>query len=412
MLILSINGVLFWVVLFWNKRLRMLSKSGMRMVSHRLCKGHDRRLTICALPDLEAAAALAGMPVAIVKSEEEWQATPHGSIMSSLPIVNTRYVPTSAPPKPFPPNPKRPLEGLKVLCATHAIAGPTVGRTLAEHGASVLQVMFTHGFEHNFVYTYANLGTASTRLNFHKESDKARMWELIQDADVWVDSYREGGLSKFGFTDAEMHKCNPGLIITHVRCYGIEGPWRNKPGFDMQGSASSGLMVHCGGGLETPSWPPGMVINDYTTGYFGALAVQACILRRMKEGGGFIVGPSLTGTAMSILKYFKALPEKNFVGEALGPEQLEGETGMGYLKTLAPLPKLSLTPIEYKFLLVPIGSSVPAYPGEENGYDVLKQVPREKHQAVSDFAIPLMRRLVKLREIGVAGLEGMENLTT
>ena len=347
--------------------------------------------------------------MAIVKSSEEWQSSPHGSIMSSLPIVNAKHVPTSAPPKPLSANPKRPLEGLKVLCATHAIAGPTVGRTLAEHGAAVLQVMFTHGFEHNFVYTYANLGTASTRLNFHKEADKARMWELIKDADVWVDSYREGGLSKFGFTDEEMLAVNPGLIITHVRCYGIEGPWRNKPGFDMQGSASSGLMVHCGGGLQTPSWPPGMVINDYTTGYFGALAVQACILRRRKEGGGFIVGPSLTGTAMSILKYFKASPENISDGEALGPEQLEGPTGMGYLKTLAPLPKLSLTPIEYRFLLVPIGSSVPAYPGEEEGYDVLKQVPREKHQAVSDFAIPLMRRLGKLREIGKAGLEGREN---
>jgi len=82
---------------------------------------------------------------------------------------------------------------------------------------------------------------------------------------------------------------------------------------------------------------------------------------------------------------------------------------MGYLKTLAPLPELSLTPIEYRFLLVPVGSSVPAYPGEENGYDVLKQVPREKHQAVSDFAIPLIKRLVKLREIGDAGLEERAN---
>lgn len=326
--------------------------------------------------------------------------------MSTLPIVPIKHISTNTTPKVLSPNPKRPLEGLKVICATHAIAGPTIGRTLAEHGASVLQVMFTHGFEHNFVYTYANLGTASTRLNFHKESDRGRMWELIRDADVWVDSYREGGLSKFGFTDEEMHKSNPGLIITHVRCYGIEGPWKNKPGFDMQGSASSGLMAHCGGSLETPQWPPGMVINDYTTGYFGALAVQACILRSMKEGGGFIVGPSLTGTAMSILKYFKTVPDNGFNGEALGPEQLEGQTGMGYLKTLKPLPKLSLTPIEYKFLLVPIGSSVPAFPGDEDGYDVLKQVPREKHQAVSDFAIPLMKRLARLREIGKQGSEG------
>lgn len=70
---------------------------------------------------------------------------------------------------------------------------------------------------------------------------------------------------------------------------------------------------------------------------------------------------------------------------------------------------MSLTPIEYKFLLVPIGSLVPVFPGGEEGYDVLKQVPREKHQAVGDFEVPLMKRLAKLREIGKRGLEGMDN---
>ncbi|TLD22629.1 uncharacterized protein E2P81_ATG07822 [Venturia nashicola] len=355
--------------------------------------------------DLEASAATAGLPMAIVQSPSEWANHPHGSIMTSLPIVNVKHIQTSAPPLVLSPNPKRPLEGLKVLCATHAIAGPTIGRTLAEHGASVLQIMFTHGFEHNFVYTYANIGTASTRLNFHKEADRVRMWELIKDAHVWVDSYREGGLSKFGFGDEELHGVNPGLIISHVRCYGIEGPWSGKPGFDMQGSASSGLMAYCGGSLQSPAWPPGMVINDYTTGYFGALAVQACVLRRMREGGGFVVGPSLTGTAMSILKLFKTAVDCGFDGEALGPEVLEGATGMGYLRTLKPLPKMSLTPIGYEFLLVPIGSSVPAFPGQEGEYDVSKQVPREKHQALGDFAVPLMKRLTKLRGIGRGRLE-------
>jgi hypothetical protein len=338
--------------------------------------------------------------MAIVQSEESWATSPQGSVMAKLPIVAVRPINTGAPPKILSLNPRRPLEGLKVLCATHAIAGPCVGRTLAEHGASVLQVMFTHGFEHNFVYTYANLGCASTRLNFHKESDKARMWELIKDADVWVDSYREGGLSKFGFTDESMHAANGSLIITHVRCYGIEGPWKDRPGFDMQGSASSGLMAHCGSGLENPSWPPGMVINDYTTGYFGALAVQSCVLKRMKDGGGYIVGPSLTGTAMSIMKHFKAGNHAS-TGESLGPEELEGMTGMGLLRTLRPLPNLSLTPINYEhFLLVPIGSSVPAYPGEEEQYDVRKVVPLEKHAAVSAFAIPLFKKLAKLRKMG------------
>lgn len=343
--------------------------------------------------------------MAVVLSEAEWAASPQGSHLAALPIAQVQPVlPSSSVPRPLSHNPQRPLEGIKVLCVTHAIAGPCVGRTLAEHGASVLQIMFTHGFEHNFVYTYANLGGASSRLNLHKDSDKERLWELIKDADVWVDSYREGGLSRFGFDDKGMHAVNDGLIICHVRCYGSSGPWKNKPGFDMQGSASSGLMTHCGGGIKTPQWPPGMVINDYTTGYYGALAVQACILKRMREGGGFIVAPSLTGTAMSILKYFKSSKHeelKSCDAEQLGPEQMEGMTGMGWLKTLRPLPVLSLTPIKYDpIFLVTMGSSKPVFPGYDDGYDINKLAPREKHAAVAEFGMPMLERLARLRKIG------------
>ncbi|OQV04844.1 hypothetical protein CLAIMM_09668 [Cladophialophora immunda] len=145
---------------------------------------------------LEAAAAEAGMPMAVVQSEETWAATPHGQHMAKLPIVPIEKR-TDAPPKPLSMNASRPLEGLKVLCCTHAIAGPSSGRTLAEHGASVLQIMFTHGFEHASVYSGANLGCASARLNFHKQEDRDHLWMLIQDADVWVDSYREGAIAKF-----------------------------------------------------------------------------------------------------------------------------------------------------------------------------------------------------------------------
>jgi len=207
---------------------------------------------------LTEAAAKAGLPMAIVHSEEEWAGSPHGQVLKRLPVVPVKRV-GNHPPKPWPSAaPSRPLKGLKVLCVTHAIAGPSAGRTLAEHGASVLQIMFTHGFEHNFVYDSANLGCASARLNFHKVADIDRMWTLIKEADVWIDSFRESAISKFGFDDEALLKENPSLIISHVRCFGTDGPWSSRPGFDMQGSAASGLMALCGDGPLKPLWPPGM----------------------------------------------------------------------------------------------------------------------------------------------------------
>jgi hypothetical protein len=130
--------------------------------------------------------------MAICQTEEAWKAHPQGSHMSQLPIVNVEKATTTSNgrqhratdhtspnhiscPSFLRQNPALPLSGLKVIALTHAIAGPGISRTLAEHSASVLQVTFTHGFEHSFIYTYTNLGTASTRLNLHKDSDRARL---------------------------------------------------------------------------------------------------------------------------------------------------------------------------------------------------------------------------------------------
>lgn len=345
------------------------------------------------------------MPFAIIQSPETWAATQQGKHLASLPIVPIQKI-TSTPPKPLSPNPKSPLEGLKVLCLTHAIAGPSSGRTLAEHGASVLQIMYTHGYEHPFVYTYANLGCASSRLDLNKPGDREHMWTLVRDADVWVDSYRGGALSKFGFTDEKLFEANPNLIVSHVRLYGEAGPWKNKPGFDMQGSASSGMMALCGDGLSTPAWPPGQVINDYTTGYYGALAIQAAVLRRTKEGGGYLLNPSLTGTAMSIVKYYKTADYPELLRHKtskLPPRQIQGQTGMGLLKTLQPLPLLSETPLRYEGLLLStMGSDLPVFPGSGEEYEVQKVRANLKEDVVHGFVASVTKKNDDLKRIAAA----------
>lgn len=362
--------------------------------------------------------------MAIIHSEKSWLATEHGSHLAKLAIVPMEQVKhrqdstngVHLPLTYLPACPARPLSGLKVIAMTHAVAGPSTGRTLAEHGASVLQVMYTHGYEHPFVFTYANLGTSSTRLNLKKESDRQRLWTLIKEAHVWVDNFREGGISKFGFNDEEIWKANPGMIIDHVRCYGISGPWKEKPGFDMQGSASSGMMALMGEGSDDgqPQWPPGMVINDYVTGYYSALAIMSVVLRRCKgeldPRDGCRISPSLCSTGMSIMKYFQtadrfpALETQANVeanNTALPPETVEGGTPWGYLKTLAPLPKMSVTPVRYEFgLLDGLGASRPVFPGFDDGYDTTQLEPNKRDQWFKENAMGAIQRLERLRKFG------------
>ncbi|KPI38406.1 Acetyl-CoA:oxalate CoA-transferase [Cyphellophora attinorum] len=367
--------------------------------------------------DLEDLALSAGMPMAICQTESSWTAHPQGQVLSKLPWVPSRRLPTggNAPFSPWsalPTEPRRPLSGIKVLCLTHAIAGPSAGRTLAEHGASVLQIMFTHGFEHQFVYTYANLGTASTRLNLNNNSDRARLRTLVQEAHVWIDSFRPGAIAKFGFDDVDIFALNPAMIVSHIRVYGTTGPWAHTPGFDMQGSASSGMMALCGEGVGDgrPQWPPGMVINDYTTGYSTALAIQSMLLKRFRGEvsveDGWLLSPSLCGTAMGILKYFKtsrfatAHDACDETSAPLPPLTIEEQTGLGYLRTLAPLPQMGVTPICYENgLLVPMGSSSPVFPGFDQEYSFDTAGP-DDHTGLHAVLVSANDKIERLRVMG------------
>ena len=74
----------------------------------------------------------------MVRSNDEWLATPHGQVLAAKPIVEIIKIGDSDP-EPMPEGP-RPLSGIKALDLTRILAGPISGRTLAEHGAEVLMV--------------------------------------------------------------------------------------------------------------------------------------------------------------------------------------------------------------------------------------------------------------------------------
>lgn len=284
-----------------------------------------------------------------------------------------------AEPPPLKPA-ARAFEGLRVLSATHAIAGPTVGRTLAEQGAQVLQIGPPHHFEHEWVYNDANVGHRSALVDLSTQADKARA--LIREAHVFVDSFRGRKL----FAPEELAALRPGIIVVTIRCYGWDGPWSARGGFDMLGSAASGLAWAEGDG-DKPALPPTALVNDYVTGYLGAAGVAAALLQQAEQGGSYHVSVSLTRTAMWILSLGLVDPsERSFsenflrrieqlkpgnltrVKESLcqrlhEPAVLEADTPLGRLRRLAPAVNFSATPGSWSDpLLVPRGSSPAEWP--------------------------------------------------
>jgi len=315
--------------------------------------------------ELEEDANAQGLPLTIARTPEEWLSHPQGALLAGNPVIRLEKVADSAP-QPLPPA-TRLLSGVRVLSFTHAIAGPTVGRTLAEHGAEVLNATFPNHFEHDFIYNEANVGSRSANLDLRIDEQRDRVMQLIERADVIIDNHRPGKMAAFGLGVEQLAQRRSGIIGVSINAYGPEGPWRDRAGFDMNGSAASGVMA-IEGGDDAPKLPPTGMLNDFITGYLGAAGAIAALIRRAREGGSYRVTVSLARTGMfvaSLGEVDPALAGSKPDHELREPRSVTAATPLGTLEQLAPPVRFSgAVPGWEDPLLVPRGSSEPRWLGD------------------------------------------------
>jgi crotonobetainyl-CoA:carnitine CoA-transferase CaiB-like acyl-CoA transferase len=313
--------------------------------------------------ELDEAAAEAGLVFAIVRTPEEWAAHPQGKQLADRPLVEIVKIGDSDP-EPFTPA-ARPLSGLRVLAATHVIAGNVMGRTLAEHGAEVLQIAHPNEFENEGLMQDPCAGfTSSAWLNLKDPEALKRAYELAADADVFVESYRPHKIAELGLSPEELAARRPGIVYASAECYSYDGPWAERGGFDMEALCVTGFTT-LEGTPEQPKFPPTFVMNDFVAGYLGAAGIQAALIRRAKEGGSYHVRVNLARCAMwfnSLGTFDTAEPGTGTQNQLLAPDTITAQTPYGELVRLAPPVQFSETkPYWRDPVLVVRGSSKPAW---------------------------------------------------
>ncbi len=314
--------------------------------------------------ELDKAAADNGLVFALVRTAEEWAAHPQGKYLADKPLVEIIKIGESDP-EPFTPA-ARPLSGLRVLAATHVIAGNVMARTLAEHGAEVLQIAHPEEFEHEAFAQDPTAGfTSSAWLDLNQPEARQRAYELAAGADVFVENYRGRKIADLGLSPEELAARRPGIIYASDKAFSHEGPWANRAGFDMEALAVTGFATE-EGTPEQPKFPPTHVMNDFIAGYIGAAGIQAALIRRAKEGGSYHVRVNLARCAMwfmSLGTFDKDAPVP--AGEQhqlLAPDTITAQTPYGELVRLAPPVQFSETkPYWQDPVLVVRGSSKPAW---------------------------------------------------
>jgi crotonobetainyl-CoA:carnitine CoA-transferase CaiB-like acyl-CoA transferase len=308
--------------------------------------------------ELEEAASAFGLPVCVVRSPGEWLTHEQGALLAAQPVIGLERI-GDAPVRDFGAA-ERPFEGIRVLSFTHAVAGPTVGRTLAEHGADVLCGTRPNDYEHEFIYAEANVGSRSAYIDLDSPTGQERAAGLLADADVVVNNHRSGSLERRGLDPRQLAEGHPGLVSVSITCYGSTGPWAQRGGFDMNGSAASGLMT-VEGTESAPTLPVTALINDYITGYMGAIGATAALAKRATEGGSWHVAVSLTRSAMwcgSLGRVNPSLAGCDDGHRLREPHPYDAPSPLGDVHMLAPPVHFSQTPPAWPDpILVPRGSS-------------------------------------------------------
>ena len=194
------------------------------------------------------------------------------------------------------------VDGVRVLDLCIELAGPTLGRTMAEFGADVIKINHPGREEVVVLHNDINQGKRSILLDLQTEEGREVFWRLLEDADVVVENYRAGKLEKLGLDYEAVRKRKPDIIYASLKAYGHAGPWAGRPGHDPFVQAVTGMAVRFGGsGVPVQQPSP---INDYGTGFMGAYGVALALLHRRRTGEGQLVDASLAYTALTFQSPF------------------------------------------------------------------------------------------------------------
>jgi crotonobetainyl-CoA:carnitine CoA-transferase CaiB-like acyl-CoA transferase len=195
--------------------------------------------------------------------------------------------------KSFEPGTACPLDGVRVIDMSRLVSGNMVSLQLADFGAEIIKIedpkkgdplraWQTDGVSvHWKVYSR---NKKSVALNLRAPRGRELLADLIVGSQVLIENFRPGTLEAMGLGPEVLHGRNPGLIIVRVSGWGLDGPYRDRPGFGTLVESMSGYAARTGFADREPALPP-TALADMVAGLYGAMAVLVA-LREVEAKGG------------------------------------------------------------------------------------------------------------------------------
>jgi crotonobetainyl-CoA:carnitine CoA-transferase CaiB-like acyl-CoA transferase len=191
----------------------------------------------------------------------------------------------------------KPLAHFKVVDLSCVLAGPFSTQLLADLGAEVEKLEPVAGdptrgwgppFEHgesgeSAYFRCANRGKRSRALDLHTEEGKALLFDLLKDADVLVENFRQDSADRLGLTWKRLHARFPKLVVASVRGFASDVSASRRAGYDFIIQAESGWMAITGEPEGRPM-KVGVALVDVLAGLYCANGIQSALLHRERTG--------------------------------------------------------------------------------------------------------------------------------
>jgi crotonobetainyl-CoA:carnitine CoA-transferase CaiB-like acyl-CoA transferase len=209
-----------------------------------------------------------------------------------------------------------PLAGIRVIDLTRVLAGPFASQVLGDLGADVIKIEPPGGDEtrqfaphregESHYFLSINRSKRGMVVDFKKPGGVDIVRRLALQADVLIENYRPGVLDRLGLGYETLSRLNPRLIYCAISGFGLTGPLRDKPSFDIVTQALTGVLS-VNGTAGAPPVKLGLPLGDMVGGVFGPIGILAALLERAQTGRGRLVDVALHDGLLGMLGYLAQL---------------------------------------------------------------------------------------------------------
>ncbi len=205
------------------------------------------------------------------------------------------------------------LSGVRVLSFTQFLLGPSGVQFLADLGADVVKVeppggtlwernwsganLYLNGMSVFFLAAHRNQRSLS--LDLKKPQGREIAHHMVKQADVLVQNFRPGVMTRLGLDWEQARAINPRLIYVSASGYGESSPYRERPGQDLLMQAVTGL-ASISGRADQPPTAVGTAVVDQHGASLLAVGVLAGLLERARTGQGLHVEVSMLRAALDL----------------------------------------------------------------------------------------------------------------